>query len=121
VDEQIQRALTADRTIDITTTGRHSGTPRRIEIWFHNLDGAIYITGLPGKRAWYANLVAQPAFTFHLKGDVKADLAAHARPVSEPQERRRVLDGILERLGRSGEIEDWMVRSPLVAVTFDES
>lgn len=121
MDEQIRRALATDRTIDITTAGRQSGTPRRIEIWFHNLDGAIYITGLPGKRGWYANLLAQQAFTFHLKGSVQADLPAQASAVTDPQERRAIFVPILERLDRSGELEDWMVRSPLVAVTFDEA
>ena len=29
----------AERTIDITTLGRRSGIPRRIEVWFHHLDG----------------------------------------------------------------------------------
>ena len=42
MDESVERALERDRTIDITTTGRQSGQPRRLEIWFHNLDGRIY-------------------------------------------------------------------------------
>ncbi|HEY7294437.1 MAG TPA: nitroreductase/quinone reductase family protein [Dehalococcoidia bacterium] len=120
MNEQIREALARDRTIDITTTGRRSGRPRRLEIWFHNLDGAIYITGLPGRRSWYANLLAQPAFTFHLKGSVNADLPAHARAITDPQERRTILTRILARLDRSQELEQWLARSPLVAVTFDE-
>ena len=51
MNPQIAEALVHDRTIDITTTGRKSGTARRIEIWFHNLDGKLYITGAPGRRA----------------------------------------------------------------------
>src|SRR3712207_9019649 len=51
----------SDRVIDITTTGRKSGQPRRIETWFHHLDGQIYLTGTPGPRDWYANLVANPS------------------------------------------------------------
>ena len=66
MNDQIRDALAKDRVIDITTTGRVSGEPRRKEIWFHNLDGNLYITGTPGKRDWYANLVAHPEFTFHL-------------------------------------------------------
>lgn len=117
---EVSAALAHDRTIDITTTGRTSGQPRRIEIWFHNLGGDIYITGLPGMRSWYANLLAQPAFTFHLKGSLHADLAAHARAITDPSERRSVLTRILARLERSSELADWLARSPLVAVTFDD-
>src|SRR6476619_4847515 len=84
MDEQIRTALETDRAIDITTIGRRSGQPRRIEMAFHNLDGQIYITGTPGKRDWYANLVANPDFTFHLKRSATADLPAHATPITDP-------------------------------------
>jgi hypothetical protein len=41
LDERIRDALARDRTIDITTVGRRSGKPRRIEIWFHNVGGRV--------------------------------------------------------------------------------
>ena len=47
MDERIQRALSRGHRIDITTTGRKTGAPRRIEIVFHNIDGRIYISGIP--------------------------------------------------------------------------
>jgi deazaflavin-dependent oxidoreductase (nitroreductase family) len=119
MDDHVREALARDRTIDITTTGRHSGAPRRKEIWFHNLDGAVYITGTPGKRDWYANLLANPDFTFHLKGDVVADLPARASPITDAEMRRAVFSRILQTLGRTDDIEAWMARSPLVAVSFD--
>jgi deazaflavin-dependent oxidoreductase (nitroreductase family) len=119
MDDHVRDALARDRTIDITTTGRRSGEPRRKEIWFHNLDGAVYITGTPGRRDWYANLLAHPNFTFHLKGSVVADLPARATPVTDPEARRTVLSRILQNIGRTDAIESWMTRSPLVAVTFD--
>ncbi len=117
-DEQVKRALERDRTIDITTTGRRSGQPRRLEIWFHNLDGTIYITGSPGTRDWYANLLAHPDFTFHLKQSATADLPARATPITEDGERRRVFQGLLPRIGRpAGDLETWVSRSPLVSVS----
>jgi deazaflavin-dependent oxidoreductase (nitroreductase family) len=116
ISEQARNALSHDQTIDITTTGRRSGSPRRLEIWFHNLDGHIYITGLPGQRGWYANLLAHPDFTFHLKQTARAELPAHARPVTHRAERERVLRTILDRLGRHEALSDWVDRSPLVEV-----
>src|ERR1700761_7427123 len=95
----IDTALATDQVIDITTIGRTSGQPRRIEIWYHRLDGKYYITGVPGRpRDWYANLVQNPSFGFHLKTSAVADLQATARPVTDPAERQRVLDGILKSL-----------------------
>jgi len=121
VDEKVKQALANDRVIDITTIGSRSGQPRRKEMWFHNIDGRIYITGTPGKRDWYANMVANPSFTFHLKESATADLAARARPITDPDERLLVLTPILARLGRSDNLAAWMSDSPLVAVSFDET
>jgi deazaflavin-dependent oxidoreductase (nitroreductase family) len=115
MDEGVSGALERDRTIDITTTGRRSGRPRRIEIWFHNLDGRIYITGLPGRRDWYANVVANPEFTFHLKQTARADLPARTRPITDEAERREVLAEVLGRLGRD-ELDRWVADAPLVEV-----
>jgi deazaflavin-dependent oxidoreductase (nitroreductase family) len=119
LEEAVQRALENDRTVDITTTGRTSGQPRRIEIWQYRHDGRTFLSGTPGTRDWYANLLANPEFTFHLKGSAQADLPAVARPISDEAERREVVAGILADLGRgSGNLEEWVASSPLAEVTF---
>lgn len=116
--EDVQAALARDRTIDITTTGRSSGRPHRIEIWFHNVEGRFFITGLPGRRSWYANLLAEPQMTFHLKESVAADLAATAIPVTDPDERRIILGEITPRVGQAHRLDAWVKASPLVEVQF---
>ena len=80
MEDRVRRALQRDRTIDITTIGRKSGRPHRIETWFHHVNGEFYLTGSPGRRDWYANLLAHPTLTFHLKQRVVADLPARATP-----------------------------------------
>jgi deazaflavin-dependent oxidoreductase (nitroreductase family) len=117
VDDTIQRALSRGSLIDITTIGRRTARPHRIELVFHNFDGHVYISGRPGPRDWYANLLANPAFTFHLKRGISADLPARARPITDEAERRAVL----EKVGRAWGVRDVgrMVRSsPLVEVEF---
>ena len=121
MNQQVKQALEQDRTIDITTTGRKSGLPRRIEIWFHNLDGRLYISGLPGTRDWYANMVANPEFTFHLKESVQADLPARARPVTDEAERRETFIKLFEKLEGERNFDEWMAGSPLVEVILEES
>jgi deazaflavin-dependent oxidoreductase (nitroreductase family) len=119
LDPAVERAIENDRTIDITTVGRNSGEPRRIEIWRYRYDGRTFLSGSPGTRDWYANLLANPEFTYHLKGSAQADLPAVARLITEDAERREVIAGILEDLGRgSGNLEDWVADSPLAEVEF---
>lgn len=119
MDESVRRALARDRVIDITTVGRTSGRPRRIETWVYRSGGGVYLTGSPGRRDWYANLLAHPAFTFHLKESVAADLPARAAPVTDREERRAILGPILADLGRPDDLEAWVAGSPLVAVEFE--
>jgi len=118
--EAIEAALEHGHTIDITTTGRRSGEPRRLEIVFHNVDGRIYISGTPypRKRRWLLNLEADPHMTFHLKGKTQADLPATARIIDDEAERREILPHIARAWGRND--LDRMVRySPLIEVKFD--
>src|SRR5215203_1857981 len=103
--ESIKQALIQDRTIDITTIGRTSGIPRRIETWLYRVDDQIYLTGSPARRDWYANLLANPEFTFHLKQSVAADLPANAVPVSDPESRRAIFTHILADLGGTRDLE----------------
>ena len=116
--EAIDSALERGHTIDITTRGRHSGKPRRLEIVFHNVDGRIYISGIPSpnRRSWLANLDADPHITFHLKGKVQADLAATARVIEDEAERREILPHIARNWGRK-DLETMVRYSPLIEVT----
>lgn len=120
IDERVRRALSRGHRVDITTTGRKSGEPRRIEVVFHSFDGRLYISGMPRRerRSWIANLDADPRMTFHLKGAVEADLPARARILVDPAEREAILRRIAEAWRRTD--VDTMVRwSPLIEVEID--
>ena len=117
IDDRVRRALSRGHLVDITTTGRRSGKPRRIELVFHNIDGRIYISGRPGRRRdWMANLAADPRMTFHLKGAVQADLLARGRVITHRDERERVLAPIAAAWGYALPI--MVASSPLIEVTF---
>ena len=123
MDDTIRHALQRRNIIDITTTGRRTGEPRRIEIVFHSLDGRTYITGMPvpAKRAWLANLEENPAFTFHFKGTAGtpvADLPAWARVITDQAERREVLAKVIATAWRDQDLEAMVRYSPLIEVTF---
>lgn len=63
------------------------------------------------------NLRAHPAFTFHLKQLLKADLPATAREITEEPERREVFSKIAKVWNR--DVETMLVHSPLVEVTIE--
>lgn len=116
MNSDVQHALRTDRVIDITTVGRTSGERRRVEIWFHNVEDKIYITGTPGPRSWYANLLSNAAFTFHLKETVQRDLPAMAIPIVDAEQRRTILGEITTRIGAKTPLDEWVANSPLVEV-----
>ncbi len=123
MDDAIRAALAAGQVIDITTTGRRTGEPRRIEIVYHVIDGRLFISGSPrpGRtRAWIHNLESDPHLTFHLKGAVRADLPATARVITDPDERRRVLSWITTHAWKNQDLETMMEASPLIEVTIED-
>ncbi len=121
MDASIQAALGRGGIADITTTGRKSGKPHRIEIGFLTFDGGHFITGRPGRpRDWMANLRANPAFTLHLKRGVTADLAATATIIDDAETRAAVLRRIMEIWDNPPEKIDhilprWVEGAPLIS------
>jgi deazaflavin-dependent oxidoreductase (nitroreductase family) len=121
-DDPIQAALSRGGVIDITTTGRASGEPRRIEIVFHRIDGRMWISGMPSarRRSWIANLAENPRLTVHLKGpNAVADLPATARIVDDLTERRTILERVA-RAWRRTDVDRMVAQSPLIEVILDD-
>ena len=117
----VRLELASDPTVDITTTGRQTGLARRIEIWMLDVEGRFLITGTPGRRDWFANLVAHPSLVVHLKRHNHVDLAARATPVSDLAMRRTVLEHLNASWYRTQEPLDVLVDSaPMVEITFDQ-
>lgn len=120
MDTAIRTALDHNQVIDLTTTGRRSGQPRRIEIYLHSLDGRLVISGMPmpGRtRAWLHNVAADPRVILHLKGpDAAADVAGTARVIMDPVERRTILEGVARNWKRT-DLDVMVAHSPLIEVT----
>ena len=100
MDQLVKDAMNGGGLADITTTGRKTGEPRRVEIFFHHFDGDYYLTGQPrGPRDWNANILANPEFTLHLKNGVSADVVVAGEAEPDPNERERII--------RRAQIENW--------------
>jgi deazaflavin-dependent oxidoreductase (nitroreductase family) len=119
VDAEIEKALHRSQVIDLTTTGRRSGLARRIEIFLHAQDGVLFISGIPiaGRtRDWIHNIAADPNVIVHLKQTVRADIPAGARVITEPAERRPLIEAAARQWGRD-DVDEMMLHSPLIVLT----
>ncbi|MGZ4132527.1 MAG: nitroreductase/quinone reductase family protein, partial [Actinomycetota bacterium] len=64
----------------LTTTGRVTGRPHRIEIWFALSGGIVYVLAGDRERSdWVRNLLASPEVLLELAGELRP---AHARVVA---------------------------------------
>jgi deazaflavin-dependent oxidoreductase (nitroreductase family) len=117
LNKAIETALERDQIIDITTIGRKTGHPHRIEIRLYCFEGEVYLSGRPGrKRHWYANLMANPKLTVHLKQSLQADIPARAMPIIEEPSRRAVISRILKKRDWEQALAAWVDSSSLVTV-----
>lgn len=113
IPDSIRRVLDTVETIEITTTGRSTGRPRRIEIWMHAIAGRYIITGTPGARDWYANLLANPALVVHLPGGI--EYQANATPVTDEDFRRTVFNSARTWWYRTqNPVDELVATSPMV-------
>lgn len=109
--------LADDPTVDITTHGRRTGRPRRIEIWMLDVDGRFFITGTPGPRDWLANLRADPRLVVHLKRRAGVDVAATATEVRDPATRRAVIEHLSASWYRGqAPVDELVAGAPMVEV-----
>ena len=115
---ELDRAATAPLTVDITTTGRLSGSPRRIEIWIVKVGDRLVIGGTPRPRDWLANLHADPVMTLHLTGSVTADLNFVAHEVIDGERRREIwTHPSTSWYRRQTSVEDLVAHAPTVELT----
>jgi deazaflavin-dependent oxidoreductase (nitroreductase family) len=122
-DDVTRVALDHSQVIDLTTTGRRTGRPRRIEIFLHNDDGLLFISGMPRAdrtRDWIHNITADPHVVVHLKQSVVADVPALARVVTDPDERRPLIEAAARRWRRT-DVDDMLLHSPLIVLTVDDA
>jgi deazaflavin-dependent oxidoreductase (nitroreductase family) len=121
MDEAIRTALHRSQVIDLTTTGRRTGQQRRIEIFLHDDDGRLFITGMPQAdrtRDWIYNITADPRVVIHLKQSVVADLPATARVITDPDERLPLIEAAAKRWGRT-DVAAMLQHSPLIVLSVD--
>lgn len=81
---EVLKNLAAQDYCYLTTTGRVTGNPHEIEIWFGAGENSIYLLSGGGRDSdWVKNLLKDPAVTVRI---AKTVLAGTARLVTDPEE-----------------------------------
>jgi deazaflavin-dependent oxidoreductase (nitroreductase family) len=104
----------------VTTTGRRSGSPHTVEIWFALHEDIVYLLAGGGETSdWVKNLREHPTVGLRL-GD--RDLICRARLVEDPEEdalaRRLVPEKYRARY--SGDLDEWRLTALPVAIELPE-
>lgn len=104
----------------VTTTGRVSGRPHRIEIWFGMQGNTLYLLSGGGEKSdWVRNMRANPSITVELG---EYTFTAQARIVSEAQEdalARRLLAGKYQGWSEGHPFSEWAQTALPVAMDLD--
>jgi deazaflavin-dependent oxidoreductase (nitroreductase family) len=91
----------------LTTTGRHTGSPHRIEIWFALDHGTAYLLSGGGDRSdWVKNLMISPEVALEI-GDMKRTTKARVvtDPAEDAQARRLLAEKYQPRY--RGNLDEW--------------
>jgi deazaflavin-dependent oxidoreductase (nitroreductase family) len=75
--------LASEEYCYLTTTGRFSGRPHEIEIWFGAQNSTLYLLSGSTSSDWVKNLRKNPAVTVQIGGNV---FHGTARQVQDPEE-----------------------------------
>ena len=100
----------------VTTTGRVSGRPHTIEIWFALREGRVYMLSGGGDASdWVRNIRANPTVGLRI-GD--RDFIAQARVVDDPAEDELARALLVEKYGprTSDDLEEWRRTALPVAI-----
>ena len=78
------KSLAGEDYCYLTTTGRVTGNPHTIEIWFGTGEGSLYLLSGGGRDSdWVKNLLKKPEVTLRI---AKTTFTASARLVTDPEE-----------------------------------
>ncbi len=90
----------------VTTIGRRTGRPHRIEIWFGVQDGRIYLLSGGRERSdWVRNLQANPQVTVELGDETHPGTAHVLQPGTVEDQRAREL--LVGKYREGDNLDEW--------------
>jgi deazaflavin-dependent oxidoreductase (nitroreductase family) len=109
-------ALAATEFCYLTTRGRRTGEPHRIEIWFVAHDDGAYLLSNSDRADWYRNLIADPTVTLEIAGQVRVTTAAPVDPADASNAAVRPAMAAKYQAGHTEELDRWSRTAWLVRI-----
>lgn len=120
ITQRVQQWLTqsaGESYAYLTTIGRRSGGPHRIEIWFGVDDGRMYLLAGGRERAdWVRNLRANPWVTVELGDEKHPGVARVLEPSTVEDQRAREL--LVGKYRQRDNLDEWGRNSLPVVIEF---
>jgi deazaflavin-dependent oxidoreductase (nitroreductase family) len=108
--------MAADDYCYLTTTGRRTGRPHRIEIWYAADGPTLYLLAGGGRSSdWVQNLVADPAVRVEIDGN---EQPARARVLEGGDEAERARSLVFTKYAprNNGDLTGWREQALPVAI-----
>ncbi len=104
----------------LTTIGRRTGRPHRIEIWFGVQDGRMFLMSGGRDRAdWVRNLMATPRITVEVGNEAHVGTARVLQTGTEVDQIAR--DLLVEKYREGDNLDEWGRTSLAVVIEFGNS
>ena len=105
----------------VTTTGRVTGRPHEIEIWYGVRGRTIYLLSGGGRRSdWVRNMDVSPEVTVRIQGRAHAGVARRVTDESEDAYARRALAAKYQGWIEDDEMSEWATNALCIAIDLED-
>jgi len=105
----------------LTTTGRITGSPHRIEIWFARDGDTIYMLAGDGDRSdWVRNLMVSPAVVLEIGDRKRTTMARVVKRGTDDDASARAALLAKYQPGSSDDLTTWSERALAVAIDWSD-
>jgi deazaflavin-dependent oxidoreductase (nitroreductase family) len=111
--DALKDRLSKSSEITITVTGRKSGRPVSIPVWFVSEDDKLYLLPVKGSDTqWYKNVLQNPSIRVKAGG---AETELKATPVTDPKQVTSVVEKFRAKYG-AGDVKKYYSKLDVAVV-----
>ena len=112
--------LSAEEYCYLTTTGRVSGNPHEIEIWFGSQNQIIYLLSGSERSDWVRNFLKDPSVTVRIGSHTFTGKARIVRDREEEQRARHLVAEKYQEWEEGKRLSEWARTALPVAIDLKE-